>query len=153
MAKLIALAFVAMSLVPSAAPVGERFARYKAIEAYEIRPGVLILPRYAPDGQVCEIGIERLHYSPETVRVDSSLTREEIDLAFDELVPADERGPKVQGLQGDLIVGIGADRRENIAFENVSLQIASEVLSESKRHVTLEPDVVAIIQWKHRKCQ
>ena len=32
--------------------------------AYEIRPGVLVMPRYAQDGQVWEVGMEKRRYSP-----------------------------------------------------------------------------------------
>jgi hypothetical protein len=38
-------------------------AHFKAIEAYEVRPGILLQPRYTAEGQICEIGLERLHYS------------------------------------------------------------------------------------------
>jgi hypothetical protein len=92
MSKLIGLALAAVLLLPSANPVREQFAKYKAVEAYEIRPGVLMMPRYSSDGQVCEIGLEKLHYSPEIIRLDSSLSREEVDQVLEELVPANERG-------------------------------------------------------------
>jgi len=151
MSKLISSIIAVLLLVTSVNPDRERFAKYKSVEAYEVRPGLLMLPKYSADGQVCEIGIERLHYSPEMIRLDSGLTREEIDLAFDELVPTDERGP--QGPEGDLFFVNGGSGTEVIGFENVSLQIDYKVLSVSKRQQTVEPDVVAIIQWKHRKCQ
>jgi hypothetical protein len=32
----------------------DQFKRYKAVEAYEVRPGVLMMPRYDSGGQVCE---------------------------------------------------------------------------------------------------
>jgi hypothetical protein len=41
-----------------------RFSKYKTVEAYEIGPGILMMPNFSSDGQVCEIGLEILHYSP-----------------------------------------------------------------------------------------
>jgi hypothetical protein len=61
MSKLFGLVVVAMFLLPTVNPAHEKFAKYKAVEAYEIRPGILMMPRYSADGQVCEIGLEKLH--------------------------------------------------------------------------------------------
>jgi hypothetical protein len=77
-------------------PHNDKFSKYHSIEAYEIRPGILMIPRYSQDGQVCEMGLQRMHYSPEIVRFDSSLSRSEIDGLFDELVPADEERSEVR---------------------------------------------------------
>lgn len=57
------------------------------MEAYEVQPGILAFPTYAADGQVCEIGIERRHYSLEVIRLDPGLSREEIDKTVDDLAP------------------------------------------------------------------
>src|SRR5208282_383403 len=107
MSKLIGLACVFMLLFPTMKPQSKKFSKYKAIETYEVRPGFLIMPRYSDDGLVCEIGLEKLHYSPEMIRLDSSLSREEIDQIFDELVPADERGPKTKDFGANLIDLVG----------------------------------------------
>lgn len=61
-------------LITLNATTQQRFANYRRIEAYEVRPGILMLPRYTSDGKVCEIGLERLHYSPDLVRLDSGLS-------------------------------------------------------------------------------
>jgi hypothetical protein len=153
MSKLIGLAFAAMLLLPSANPVREKFAKYKAIEAYEIRPGILMMPRYSDDGQVCEIGLEKLHYSPEIIRLDSSLESKDIDQIFDELVPANERGPRLNDSSGDLIVRSGHGMTTNVEYENVLIQIVDKELSSSRHGVTVEGAIVATIHWKHRKCQ
>jgi len=34
-------------------------AKYPAISAYEVRPGILMTAKYAGDGQVCEMVLER----------------------------------------------------------------------------------------------
>ena len=152
MSKLIG-SVAAVLLLAAANPAREKFAKYKAVEAYEIRPGILMMPRYAADGQVCEIGLEKLHYSPEKIRLDSSLSRKEIDEIFDELVPSAERGPKPTGLleQGTTNLS-GASMVSDEEYQNVSIQIYSAVVSEKKDAVTAD-QVTATLQWKNRKCQ
>jgi hypothetical protein len=153
MSKLISLAFTAMLLLLSGNPVHEKFAKYKAIEAYEIRPGILMMPRYSADGQVCEIGLEKLHYSPETIRLDSSLSRKEIDQIFDELVPADERGPRSKDFAGALITQVGQSLTTNIDFEKVSMLIYSDASPAPGKGGTTVDDVAATLKWKNRICR
>ncbi|MFZ3200204.1 MAG: hypothetical protein WA175_03530 [Candidatus Acidiferrales bacterium] len=154
MSKLIGLVFVAMLLFPSANPVHEKFAKYKAVEAYEIRPGVLMMPSYSSDGQVCEIGLEKLHYSPETIRLGSSLPRKEIDQIFDELVPPHERGPQSKDSMGTLLTQPGDILATYIDFQNVSIQIYGDVSPAAGKGATNVDEVVAAtLIWKGRKCQ
>src|SRR5690242_8168500 len=35
-----------------------KFAKYKPVVSYEIRPEILIMPTYSTDGEVCQIGVE-----------------------------------------------------------------------------------------------
>jgi hypothetical protein len=149
MSRIIELAFGALLLL-STSPVHDRFTKYKAIEAYEIRPGILMLPRYSADGQVCEIALEKLHYSPETVRLDSSLSREQIDGIFQELAPERERGPK---LERDLINISGHSVTTTMDFTNVSIQIIGRELSTKVQRDVVDEEVVATIRWKARRCQ
>ena len=132
---------------------GDKFSNYKAIGVYEIRPGILMMPRYSQDGKVCEIGLERRHYSPEAVNLDSSLSRSEIDRVFDELVPTGERGPKLDDFGTNLILQSGRSITTTIGYENVSFQIVSQQLPTSTQDVSVEAAIVAIIHWKGRKCQ
>jgi hypothetical protein len=151
MSKLNGFAFAAVLLLATANPVHEQFAKYKAVEAYEIRPGVLMIPSYSSDGQVCEIGLEKLHYSPEIIRLDSSLSRKEIDDIFDELVPADERGPRSKDLLGTLITGSSGSQTTNIDFRNVSIQIYCAAVRD-KGGITVD-EVAATLKWKNRTCR
>ena len=151
MSKLIGLTFASMLLLASAKPVHEQFAKCKMLEAYEIRPGVLMMPSYASDGQVCEIGLEKLHYSPEMIRLDSSLSRKEIDEIFDELVPADEKGPRSKAFSGTLITQSGGSLTTNIDFQDVSIQIYGATAAD-KRGTTVD-EVAATLKWKNRTCR
>jgi hypothetical protein len=154
MLKAIGLACASLLLLPSASPNSSQFSAYKAVEAYEIRPGILMMPRFTESGQVCEIGIQKRNYSPELVRLDSSLSRKEIDQIFEEIVPANERGPKsTDPLLEDLITLASPGITETIDFENISINIYAEALSGSnKRKIITSDAIVATVQWKNRKC-
>jgi hypothetical protein len=131
----------------------QRFAKYQKIEAYEVRPGILAMPRYTADGEVCEIGLERLLYSPKLIRLDSSLSREEIHQILDELVPADERGKPAKDPSGNLITESGLSMTTNIEFENVLIQIYGATLPSRHKKETTVNEVVATVKWKQRMCQ
>jgi hypothetical protein len=150
MAKLLgAICVLLLLLTPS--PQKNTMAKYKAVDAYEVRPGILMFPRYSEDGRVCEIGLERRHYSPEKITLYSTLSREEIDAIVDELAPASERGPKSQNPLDDLMLVVGHGMTTFEKYENVTVEIESAVIANSKKKNTVD-NVAAIIQWKHRKC-
>ncbi len=153
MSKLIASVVAGILLLPALNTGRERFAKYKPVEAYEIRPGILMMPRYSADGQVCEIGLEKLHYSPEMIRVDSSLSREEIDQIFDELAPSADRGPKPTGLlEQGRIDFLGNSMIRNEEYQNVSIQIYGTLAVNDNGGFTGD-EVAATLKWKKRTCQ
>jgi len=106
------------------------------------------MPTYSDDGQLCEVGLQRRNYSPEKIRLDSSLTREEIDQALDELVPVNERGARSKD-HGD-ILGVGNTMTTIYDYENVQLQVYGETAMSKGSMV--EKDIAATIRWKNRKC-
>lgn len=143
-----------MLMFLAAKPQSDKFSKYKTVEAYEIRPGILMMPRYAEDGQVCEIGLQRRHYTPEVIKLDSGLERKDIDEIVDELAPVSERGPKSKDFGGlDMIITAGVGMSTNIEYENISVQLFSHVVSGRKRISFIDDNVAATIIWKNRKCQ
>jgi hypothetical protein len=131
----------------------EDFAKYRAVEAYEVRPGILMMPRYSADGHACEIGLEVRHYSPELTRLDSDLSRAEIDQILDEVVPDSERGPRANDPIGTLITRSGGGVATNIDFQRVWVQIYGHVISQPQRKEVITENVAVIIHWKGRECQ
>src|ERR1700727_2965781 len=105
MSQLIGLACTLMLLFSAQNAHGDRFLKFKAVEAYEIRPGILMMPRYTEDGQVCEIGLAKQHYLSGELYLDSSLSRKDIDEIANDLVPGSERGQKM--MDRDSITGVG----------------------------------------------
>jgi hypothetical protein len=71
MPKFVGLSLTILIMLNAVTTAQQQFAKYRKIEAYEIRPGILMMPRYTADDRVCEIGLEKLHYSPERIRLDS----------------------------------------------------------------------------------
>jgi hypothetical protein len=140
-------------LLLTAAPQENRMAKYKAVEVYEARPGILMFPRYTEEGQVCEVGLERRHYSPEKITLYSTLSRKEIDEIADDLAPASERGPKLEGPLNNLMLVVGHGITTSVEYENVTVQIESAVIDNSNKKSTVVDDVAAVIKWKNRKCK
>jgi hypothetical protein len=145
---------IAILMFSTAAQDQQQFDKYKKIEAYEVRPGIEMFPRYTADGQVCEIGLEKLMYTPELVRLDADLDTKEIDEVLDDLVPANERGKPTDKIPGShLSVETGPAFQTLEDFENVKVQIYSRVYKpKHKNEIALQP-VVAVVQWKNRVCK
>ena len=150
--KLIALASAATILFLAAMPQSNRFAKYQTVEAYEIRPGILVMPRYSATGELCEIGIEKRHYSPEMIRLDS-ISSDEVEAIFDELVPSGQRGARSKDGGGDDVTINGVSITTTRTYENVSLQIFARELSHSQLNQITMQNIAATIRWKTRKCQ
>lgn len=151
MSRVVSAACMAFLLL-TAHPQRDSLTKYKAVEAYEVLPGVLAFPTYTQEGQVCEIGFERRHYSPEIINLDPSLSREEIDKVVDELAPARVRGQKWDSPLNGLTVVTGRARTTVVEYENVSVETDSTVIGATGQEKTVE-NVSAVVRWKNRKCK
>ena len=133
----------------------ETLSRVNRVEAYEVLPGIVALPRYTVDGQICEIGLEKLHHSAETIRLNPTLTSAEINKIADQLVPSSERGPQPKD---PLEQGTGSfsgkvmERSEE--YENISIRTYREIVGSFGRGGISTSDIAtATIVWKHRPCR
>jgi hypothetical protein len=143
-----------LSIVPVVAllflarPQSDKFSRYKSIETYEVRPGILMMPRYTEGGEVCEMTLEKHHYSNGTAYLGSTIPRETIIELTNELVPQSERGRQTMGFGKEYMSAYGGNGVATFAeYENISIEIsgiASPVASAG--------DIVVVIKWKKRKC-
>jgi hypothetical protein len=129
-----------------AAPPASRFSKYRAVESYEITPGILLTPVYAKNGEPCEISIEKRHRSGVTVEATPMIAKEQIRSLFDELVPQGERGNGSPGLPSgaEMTEVDGPVRTTQILYENVTLTMYGT--KESQNYA------VAIITWNKRTC-
>jgi len=122
MLNLIGLSLALLLQLNAGMDAKQQFAKYPKIEAYEIRPDILMLPRYTADGEVCALGLQRLHYSPEMIRVDSDMTGEGIDKILDELAPAAERGKPSEVVPRGLYTRSGQSMFYSIDYEYIDIQ-------------------------------
>lgn len=152
--KMLIIALVYLALpAPFARGARVNFSKYKSVLAYEVRPGILMLPSYSAKGHVCEIGLEVLHYSPKVIRMDSSISHKEIIQILDELVPAAERGPKSKSDSQGLAIGGTFSRTTLIEYKNITLEIIDRVKPDIGISEPALNNLVAVIKWKHRKCR
>jgi hypothetical protein len=124
----------------------ERFSKYQRVEAYEVRPGILMMPRYATDGQICEAAIQKDLYFKGTIQYDSTLPPEIVIQIFDELAPPAERGPlTINDELARLSLYAGNSVTSFLDYKYVSLDVSRPTSSPG--------DIAAVIQWKGRSCQ
>jgi hypothetical protein len=146
MVKLIGLVLAVTLPMLVVKPDSAKFQKYKAVETYEVRPGILMLPNYASDGQVCRIELEKRHYSNEAAFLDSKIPHEVMIQIINELVPPNERGPLTMNFGTEYMSEYSGNSVTTFAeYKNVSIDIYSEAKSAG--------DVVALIKWKNLKCQ
>jgi len=151
MLKPIFLVWAVMLLLIVERPQSDKFTKYKPVEAYETRSGILVMPRYSDDRQVCEIVLERHHYSNETAELDSTMPREVITQIADELAPPSERGPLTTTLGRDDLSAYSGNSVTTFAdYKYVSIRIFGIA---SPAGIAAAGDVVAVIHWNDRKCQ
>jgi hypothetical protein len=122
-------------------------ASYPRLESYEIRPGVLAMPKYADDGELCQVSIERLHVQQGGVELGvPTMSRETVLKMIDELAPPSERGKAITQLAGFDYIDVinGTDDVAAANYENVSVQIygSTSVLG----------DVAVVLRWKRKGC-
>jgi len=126
----------------------DKFKGLPPVEAYEIRPGILMLPVYSDTGEVCRIVLETRHVSWKQVDLDPEMPQEEISRIFDELVPKAERGQPERGHEGTISMGDGGTLETLAIYENVSLRMyGTSNEHQPKRYVA------ATIDWKKRSCR
>ena len=123
--------------------------KYPLVQAYEVRPGILMTPKYAEDGQVCEMIVEKRHQTATTTDLGSTIPRDLVKELIDELVPPTERGrPTKRYLRGDSESTIaGGVENTDSDFENVAIRIVGSASLSCGAG-----DEVVIIQWKKRIC-
>lgn len=123
-----------------------RFDQYRSIAAYETKTGIQVIPVYSKNGSVCEVSLEKRAYYNGRVNVRPNITKEEIILIFDQLVPRIERGePSWKLPEGSEFTEVdSATRATHIMYQNVSLVMYGEEHSDKY--------TVAIISWKKNEC-
>jgi hypothetical protein len=154
MLRFVGLGLTILFTLNAATTTQEPFAKFRKVEAYEVRPGILMIPRYTAANEICEIGLEKLLYSPSLIRLNPELSREEILQTLDELVPVNERGKPPKDSE-DRITQMGQIPTETTTteYENVLIRIYGVPFRSKNKNESTMNDVVATVTWKHRICR
>ena len=148
MLKSALLGSILTALLLPVRPQNDTFSKYKSIETYEIRPGILMMPRYATDGQVCEITLEKHHFDNDIADLNTTIPQETFIQLIDELAPANERGRQTMNFGKEYIAAYSGHSTTTFAeYENVSIDIYGK-----SSHECGKGDIVAVIKWKKRAC-
>ena len=136
-------------LVLATAPTNDEFKRFHAVEAYEVQPGILMVPTYSSNGAVCTIVLEKRHYSSDEIDLDAEMSHQQIWQIFDQLVPKKDRGQPSLGLgdTGELTTTAGVSTTTIADYENVSLEMDGKTKETGDKKY-----VVAVISWKRKNC-
>jgi hypothetical protein len=127
-------------------------AKYQALPAYEVRPGIVMMPLFTSDGQVCEIVVERHTMdtpTKTTINLDPFLSKETVKELVDELAPPSVRGKALTGFDawfGSVTID-GPFVITKYTYENVLVEVHG---------INRDPgpggDSVVIIKWRKRTC-
>lgn len=131
----------------------DSFSKHKKIVGYEVRSGILAIPRYTASNDICEIGLERLQNTSKLIRLNAELSRDEILQVFDDIVPLTQRG-RLEKDSDTFIERFGQNSQMTVTteYENIILTIFEiEFLDEKMKGGAMKP-VAATVKWKSRTC-
>lgn len=156
MRKLILLVCLVMGVAMSSQcqSASELGAKYRALRAYEVRPGIVMFPSLASDGQVCEMVVERhtINTSTKTtIDFDSHLSQKTIQALIDELVPLSVRGKPLTDFKhwlGSAVID-GPFVITKYEYENVIVEVDNIIRSSS---ASAAGHTVMIVVWRNRPC-
>ncbi|MGO9862202.1 MAG: hypothetical protein ACLPLR_01215 [Terriglobales bacterium] len=119
-------------------------AKYRQITSYELRPDIVVTPKYATDGQVCEMAIERRQRTETGIVFAAPFSEHEVRQFMDELVPEAERGRNLTKTLNTRVDG-GFITTE-YTYENVVVRMYGITRPAPAG------DRVIIITWPKRTC-
>ena len=145
---LIATVVVAMFLLTMGAAQTQRRLeeKYPKVNAYLVRPNILLTARYSRDGRVCDMALQPVRWTGDTVLL-FPLSEEETVRVVEELVPESERGKRKGGLLDDkLSVFAGHSINTPYTYENITIEFAGTTDKGGA-------DMVAVVTWNGRSCK
>jgi hypothetical protein len=118
------------------------------VTSYELRPGILMIPRYTDDGQVCEMSFARQHTTRSGLYLDSRISNKLANDIANELVPPAARGEELHGPPHPSGMEVTTGRMNMTFYNYENLEIEFATLAGER------PGVDAVVMsWKNRKCK
>jgi|SRR5579862_4093029 len=116
--------------------------------AYRIRPHVLMTARFAADGQVCEMTLEKGQRTDTSIVFLDFFSKEEVHSLIDDLVPEGIRGRDLTQRFSGSIDGLSVTTE--FTYENVLVQVYGSRQVEAGQ-VGAAGEVI-VITWRTRTC-
>jgi hypothetical protein len=117
--------------------------KYPSVIAYRVRPHVLMTARFASDGQVCEMTLEKGQRTDASIPYDDSFSNEEVRSLMDDLAPEGQRGRDLTGRFQGTIEGLFYTTV--YTYENVLVHVYGSRQPDGG-------DKVIVITWRTRTC-
>lgn len=148
MVKLVIICVTSLLIFATDLPKS-KLSKHHSVETYEIQSGILAMPTYSDEGELCSVVLEKRHVSPEAVDLDAEMSPEELYRIFDELVPRSERTKSKSNPEdnGENTIFDGGTLTTTADYGNVSLKMYGKYKKVGTRGY-----VAAMIQWNDRNC-
>jgi len=117
----------------------ELAAKYPVVSYYEVRPGVLMEPRYSADGQICGFRLFAKQAMPKMNNFDLRLRDKTIEGILADLVPVDMRSQRAKDF--GMLARVGKVSNEVDDYENVFVE-----------KMFTDAQTMVIVQIKSRSC-
>ena len=124
-------------------------AKYPNVIVFRVRPHVLMTARFATDGQVCEMTLERGQRTDTSIPYDDSFSNEEVHSLVDDLAPEGQRGRDLTGRFQGTIEGLGYTTV--YTYENVLVHVYG-TRQVGAGQVGAAGNKVILITWRTRTC-
>ena len=124
-------------------------AKYPNVIDYRVRPHVLMTARFASDGQVCEMTLEKGQRTDTSVPYDDSFSNKEVQSLVDDLAPEGQRGRDLTGRFQGIIEGLGYTTV--YTYETVLVHVYG-TRQLGAGHAGAAGNKVIVITWRTRTC-
>lgn len=122
--------------------------KYPKVNAYLVRPNILLTARYSTDGRVCDMALQPVRWTGDTVLL-FPLSEEDVIHVVEEIVPESERGKKLGGLldtDAKLSAFHGHSFSTPYIYEKITVNFAGTMDKNGD-------DMVAVVTWRDRSCK
>jgi hypothetical protein len=145
MAKIciLVLTFVVAALGQMSADLS---AKFHHVTAYKVRPDVLMTVRFASDGQVCEVTLEKQQKTDTGIVLGETFSEKEVRNLVDDLVPEEGRGRNLTRVLNGTVDG--SFITTEYTYENVLIRVYGLT-----RPAGAAGDRVIIVMWANRVVQ
>lgn len=121
--------------------------KHPKVNAYLVRPNLLLTAKFASDGRVCEMVLEPRRWTEEKVVLVSTLSEPDTIRVIEEIVPESERGNRLKGSPFDGMTSVaGGSSTTFYKYENMTI----EFYGNTRQQCT--GDMVAFVKFTNRSC-